>query len=129
MRTLGAFLLATFMAFPTFAAETVSPAPQDISYLSIEFGEAYLEETIWVEIGINAPSDKALKINELTIFGEMYTATTNCGDTVDPDKYCVVDLYFTPKALGEHYGEMYIGTSEGNILLKLYGSGVEATPE
>ncbi|AHZ85151.1 hypothetical protein [Bdellovibrio bacteriovorus] len=129
MRTLGAFLMATFMAFPTFAAETTTPAPQDISYLSIEFGEAPLEETIWVEIGINAPSDKALKIDELSIFGEMYTATTNCGDTVDPDKYCVIDLYFTPKTLGEHYGEMYIGTSEGNILLKLYGSGVEAAPE
>ncbi|ASD65419.1 hypothetical protein B9G79_05980 [Bdellovibrio bacteriovorus] len=117
------------MAFPTFAAETVLPTPQDISYLSIEFGEANLEETVWVEIGLNAPSDKPLTINELTIFGEMYAATTNCGDTVDPDKYCVVDLYFTPKTLGEHYGEMYIGTSEGNILLKLYGSGVDSTPE
>lgn len=124
MKTIAAYLLATFLALPaSWAAPNLNTSPQDIEYLSIEFGEIPLNETGWVEVGLNAPEDRAMDIYSLMIFGEMYDATTTCGTRLDPGKYCVLDLFFTPTAQGEHYGEMSIKTSEGNVLLKLYGTG------
>lgn len=124
MKAFAAFLLTSLLVLPGYAADRINVSPTDIDYLSLEYGEVPLNKTVLAEIGINAPSDRALNITELLIYGQMYAATTDCGDTVEAGDYCVIDIYFTPTAKGEHYGEMSIKTSEGNILLKLYGTGI-----
>ena|SRR5438445_13826764 len=124
MRTIAAFMMASLLALPGYAIQRLSISPHDISYLSIEFGEVKLNEKAWVEVGINAPEDKGMDISELTIYGDMYSATSDCPDHLDANNYCVIDIYFQPTALDEQYGELGIKTSEGNILLKLYGTGI-----
>ncbi|UXR66214.1 hypothetical protein EZJ49_08125 [Bdellovibrio bacteriovorus] len=124
MKALAAFLLTSLLVLPGYAINRINISPSDIDYLSLEYGEVPLNQTALAEIGINAPSDRPVDIHELLIFGDMYAATTDCGDQVAAGEYCVIDIYFTPTATGEHYGEMSIKTSEGNILLKLYGTGI-----
>nr|BFD66226.1 hypothetical protein HAGR004_12480 [Bdellovibrio sp. HAGR004] len=124
MKALAAFFLTTLLALPGYANDRINISPTDIDYLSLEYGEVPINQTALAEIGINAPPDRNLNINELLIFGDMFAATTNCGATVEAGKYCLIDIYFAPTATGDHYGEMSIKTSEGNILLRLYGTGI-----
>ncbi|QDK37832.1 hypothetical protein [Bdellovibrio sp. NC01] len=124
MKMLAAFLFVNLLALPGFALERVNVYPNhEIGYLSLEFGEVPVGQTVMLEVGINAPANKDLNINSITIAGETYQAETNCGDTVSAGKFCVIDVYFTPTSVDEFYGELGIKTSEGNLILKLYGYG------
>jgi len=94
----------------------------DTQYLSYYFGRVPLNSRQSVSYTLSNLSDKSdVKIERITIGGMFYSADTNCPDILKPGQKCLTSIAYWPSFEGSHHGELVWYTSDGIIVLSLWG--------
>lgn len=94
----------------------------DTQYLSYYFGRVPVNSRQIVTYRVTNTSDKAdLKIDRVTIGGMFYDAETDCPAVLRPGKKCFTDISYWPNFEGTHHGQLVWYTSDGAIVLSLWG--------
>lgn len=127
-----AFLILSFPLFSwahLVGVQVLQPGTSDDQVMDFDFGKVPVGETYYTIFTLAAPADKDLKLTEIAIAGEMYTALTNCTALLKAGTSCETEVDFTPTIVGDHKGQLGIATDAGNIYVNLKGEGVEPTPK
>jgi hypothetical protein len=122
-------LVFLFLSFPLFSwghlvgVQVINPSGDQT--LDFDFGKVPVGDTYYTFFTLTAPADKDLKITDIGITGEMYTAFTECGETLAAGTSCDTEVDFAPTAVGIHEGQLGFATDLGNVLVNLKGEGIE----
>lgn len=125
-----AFLLLSLPLFSwahLVGVQVLQPGTSEDQVMDYDFGKVPVGETYYTFFTLTAPADKDLKITDIGINGEMFSAFTECGAVLKAGTSCDTEVDFAPTVVGAHKGELGFATDLGNILVNLKGEGVEAT--
>lgn len=123
-----AFLILSFPLFSwahLVGVQVLQPGTSDDQVLDFDFGNVPVGETYYTLFTLTAPTDKDLKLEEISIVGDMYSGATECAAIIPAGTSCETEVDFAPTSKGEHLGELKFVTALGNIIVNLKGAGVE----
>jgi hypothetical protein len=94
-------------------------------YLSYYFGRVVLNSRPTVTYSLSNDSDSPLAVKRISISGMGFDQVNNCPDVLPARKNCLTRIAFWPHFVGIYTGRLVWEMGDGNIILNLWGDGVE----